>query len=116
MIKFSEWEKAVSDDRKEKRKCQVQLLRSILEQAESVTVVTSEQLRDTLRACLRGIVDGTAKAVGQDIAYFIHAYDISCDVCGCQLIDPTPGVTMLSSPPQRRIQCPGCGWSGYVNL
>lgn len=37
---------------------------------------------------------------------------IACPLCGRQLVDTDPGMLMLSSPPQTRIECLHCKWGG----
>lgn len=37
---------------------------------------------------------------------------VACDHCGTELINPEPGVVLASNPPQRKVACIGCGWSG----
>lgn len=44
----------------------------------------------------------------------VDFYDLACDHCGTQLVNHEPSVSLASSPPQRRIGCPGCGWVGSI--
>ncbi len=37
---------------------------------------------------------------------------IACPMCGKELQDSTPLLTMTSNPPQKAVDCPACGWSG----
>jgi RNase P subunit RPR2 len=40
-------------------------------------------------------------------------YNILCDNCRTQLINPHPGVELETKPVKFHISCVGCGWSGY---
>lgn len=46
----------------------------------------------------------------------IEFYEVACDHCGTQLVNHEPGASLLSSPPQRRVGCPGCGWLGSTSV
>lgn len=43
----------------------------------------------------------------------VSMYQIRCNYCGTQLVNPEPLSVMLSYPPKYHIACAGCGWSGY---
>jgi hypothetical protein len=43
-------------------------------------------------------------------------YEFACDHCGTQLVNHSPGTVLTSSPPQRRVGCPGCGWLSSTSL
>jgi ribosomal protein S27E len=34
---------------------------------------------------------------------------IACPKCGAEMLDTTPGLRLLSSPPQMNVHCPACG-------
>lgn len=38
---------------------------------------------------------------------------IACPQCGSELWDSSPHITLTSSPPQKNIHCPACGYYGY---
>jgi len=38
---------------------------------------------------------------------------ISCPTCKTELFDSSPMLTLTSSPPQKNIHCPKCGYTGY---
>lgn len=38
---------------------------------------------------------------------------IACTVCGKELMDSNPMLTLMSSPPQKNVHCPACGFMGY---
>jgi hypothetical protein len=62
----------------------------------------TEQMRDRIHAV---IVGGGASPCG-----------FACDHCKTELYDISGGVVLTSYPPQRRIGCPGCGWTGTTSL
>jgi DNA-directed RNA polymerase subunit RPC12/RpoP len=37
---------------------------------------------------------------------------IACPECGGELVDSEPNTTLTSNPPQKRIHCPACSYSG----
>lgn len=37
---------------------------------------------------------------------------IACPSCGEELYDSEPGMTLLSDPPQHKVRCEGCGYTG----
>ena len=37
---------------------------------------------------------------------------IACPTCGSELFDSTPYETMMSDPPQKRVHCNECRYSG----
>lgn len=39
---------------------------------------------------------------------------VACDHCGAELYDPTPGMVLMSSPPQINVRCSKCDFSGYM--
>ncbi len=39
---------------------------------------------------------------------------IECPLCGLELYDSAPGVILSSYPPQKRVNCKTCGYSGLV--
>jgi hypothetical protein len=41
-----------------------------------------------------------------------HRLGVACNYCGTELINPAPSAILASSPPQRKVACIGCGWSG----
>ena len=38
---------------------------------------------------------------------------ISCPLCGEELLDSNPGVTLMSNPPQKDVKCSNCSYIGY---
>jgi uncharacterized protein with PIN domain len=38
---------------------------------------------------------------------------IACPDCNLELVDSQPMYSLASSPPQKEIHCPSCGWKGY---
>lgn len=42
-----------------------------------------------------------------------HPNGIACPKCGKELWDSSPNVTLTSSPPQKNVHCPACGYHGY---
>jgi len=42
-----------------------------------------------------------------------HANGIECPMCQKELWDSDPMVTLTVSPPQKSVNCPACGYSGY---
>jgi len=42
-----------------------------------------------------------------------HANGIACPICGKELWDSNPMITLASYPPQKNVQCPECGYVGY---
>lgn len=38
---------------------------------------------------------------------------IACPKCGTELLDSTPGMALLSHPPQHKIHCTSCNYHGY---
>lgn len=38
---------------------------------------------------------------------------IACPDCGSELLDVYPDITLMSSPPQYRIECSDCSYKGY---
>jgi DNA-directed RNA polymerase subunit RPC12/RpoP len=38
---------------------------------------------------------------------------IACPECNLELVDTDNRYTLTSSPPQKNIHCPACGWAGY---
>lgn len=38
---------------------------------------------------------------------------IACPKCGKELVDSEPHITLTSNPPQTRIACESCDYSGY---
>ena len=45
----------------------------------------------------------------------INFYNVVCDTCGTQLVNPSPRLQLNSEPPKKHICCPGCGWRSTVN-
>jgi len=43
---------------------------------------------------------------------FVHATSVSCDHCATELFVLHPEEAALLG--SRHVQCPGCGWSGYM--
>ncbi len=37
---------------------------------------------------------------------------VACPRCQKELLDVTPGMILLSDPPQKKVRCITCGWSG----
>lgn len=37
---------------------------------------------------------------------------IACPECGAELVDTEPDVTLLSAPPQKKVRCSQCAYSG----
>ena len=42
-----------------------------------------------------------------------HPNGIKCPKCDKELWDSNPMVTLTSSPPQKNVHCPDCGFRGY---
>ena len=38
---------------------------------------------------------------------------IACPWCDKELLDSNPSVTLTSDPPQKNVECPACGYTGY---
>ena len=38
---------------------------------------------------------------------------IACDVCGSELFDSNPSMSLTSNPLQKNIHCENCGFTGY---
>lgn len=41
---------------------------------------------------------------------------IACPKCEKELVDSAPMFTLTSSPPQKAVACPSCGFTGYRRL
>jgi hypothetical protein len=39
---------------------------------------------------------------------------IACDACGEALVDSDPGTLLTTAPPQIRVHCSGCKWTGFA--
>lgn len=37
---------------------------------------------------------------------------IECPICGAELMDSKPTVTLMSNPPQKNVHCPKCEYRG----
>jgi len=59
-------------------------------------------VRDRLRALVR--------------EYRGKFHEAACDHCRTPLLNPEPGMMLLSSPPQQYARCPGCGFCGYMRF
>lgn len=42
-----------------------------------------------------------------------HYNGIACPECGAELVDSSPFITLLSSPPQKNVHCPNGDYQGY---
>jgi len=42
-----------------------------------------------------------------------HPNGIACPKCGAELWDSDPTRMLASNPPQKNVNCPGCGYVGY---
>ena len=42
-----------------------------------------------------------------------HPNGIACPVCGKELWDSNPSITLTSNPAQYNVHCPACGHRGY---
>jgi uncharacterized protein with PIN domain len=42
-----------------------------------------------------------------------HPNGIVCPKCGDELLDTNPMMMLTSSPPQKDVHCPVCGYCGY---
>jgi hypothetical protein len=40
--------------------------------------------------------------------------NVACDACGEQLVDSNPDTNLATAPPQIRVHCSSCEWSGYA--
>ena len=38
---------------------------------------------------------------------------IACPMCMHELMDSDPSMMLTSSPPQKNVHCPACGYAGY---
>jgi hypothetical protein len=38
---------------------------------------------------------------------------LACPVCGYELVDSQPNITLTSSPPQKNVYCEACEYTGY---
>jgi DNA-directed RNA polymerase subunit RPC12/RpoP len=38
---------------------------------------------------------------------------IACPICGMELMDSCPMVTLTSNPPQKNVHCPECDYHGF---
>lgn len=56
---------------------------------------------DTLRTVARGLLRSR----------HCQLYDVACDTCRTQLVNPNDGPL---TPKGTRALCPGCGWIGFV--
>ncbi len=50
-------------------------------------------------------------------AHFIEFHklrltNIACPVCGEEVVETHPHMTLLTMPPQKEIHCPQCPWTG----
>lgn len=45
-----------------------------------------------------------------------HLSGIACPKCKTEMIFPRPYEMLLSDPPQKTIECPECGYNGYMIL
>lgn len=110
MKTLSEHHAAKREAKKNRRERHLEDLRSVLAQTRDVEAFQNEQGAIKLRNMIKTITESDDHLNGQDIT----TYEIVCDTCGTQLVNPQPGRQLLSYPPQQHIQCAGCGWSGYV--
>ena len=39
---------------------------------------------------------------------------VECPTCGHELENTNPNVTLTTNPPQIRVHCPDCHWSGTI--
>ncbi len=37
---------------------------------------------------------------------------VACPRCEKELVDVTPGMILASNPPQKKVRCSACGWTG----
>jgi hypothetical protein len=114
----------------------VRTLREYLAEAEALMEDRARRSRDRL-AALNDLIDGLE---GRDLAVYrsalspspdvtnyevarkrirenvrsgeSSALEIACDHCGTELFGE-PGL-LMSSPPKKKIGCPGCGWIGFI--
>jgi len=38
---------------------------------------------------------------------------LACPLCGEELLDSRPGITLMSYPPQKDVKCSNCSYIGY---
>jgi DNA-directed RNA polymerase subunit RPC12/RpoP len=43
-----------------------------------------------------------------------YSTGIACDKCKHELSFTSPNLVLMSSPPQKNVECPNCGFKGYM--
>lgn len=110
----------------------MKLLREFQQEAEATNKRIREEHRDKCKALLESCADTPLFVAEHDydktnyescrdrirlmlVTGQAQLFNLACNHCGTQLVNPEPGTMLMSYPPQKRIGCPGCGWLGSTS-
>lgn len=88
------------------------LERDVLPRAIPLHASTTESSRQELRDRILGTTTERTVLFSGVASNLPRGTGVACDHCGTELFLPQPGIVTCAG--SCLVQCPGCGWSGYM--